>query len=347
MDTIPGADTLGFGFDILKPYDKSSTTARLFNYGEPEKSQMTIGGVAYAVPENISVQPDREKKGESNVFYTRQQVQNHFSGKAGITGSGFGFKGHFDMSYSKTNNSDKSYSYALLEASDRSFTLKLGKQGKSWLDEDFAEELNALPTEFNRETREDYFSFFIKYGTHYVTQVELGGHFYYYVAVEKSFTSDESKITANMEAEYKGVFGKVKAEAESTWKNLGKDWANSRVVSVQAQGGDTSIFDSLAPGFGEWKGDSFSSWTQSLASQPGVSGFSLSQITQLFPAVKAKAARNAIVEFLKGGMIITADRDATPATRQEFTAYPTIVGPEGLVAPPSPLPKPPWRGPAS
>jgi hypothetical protein len=340
MDTIPGADTLGFGFDILKPYDKSSTTSQLFNFGELDKSQLTIGGIAHGVPENIAVHPDKEKKGDSQVFSTRQQVQDHFSTKAGITGSGFGFKGHFDMSYSKTSNSDKSYYYALVEASDRSYTLKLAKTGKSWFDKDFADEMNDLPEVFSKDTQDEFFSFFIKYGTHYVTQVELGGHLYYYVAIDKSFSSDETVVKANMNAEYKGVFGKVKAEAESTWKQLGKNWANSRIVSLQAQGGDTSIFDSLEPGFGEWKGDSFTNWTQSLGSQPGVSGFTLALITQLFSGKRANAARAALVEYLKGGLIVSADRDATPGKRQEFTAYPTIIGPNGLVSPPTAPPMP-------
>lgn len=331
MDTIPGADILGFGFDILKPYDKSSTTSRIFNDGEADKSQTTIGGVTYGVPENISVVLQREKKGDSQVFSTRQKVQEHFALKAGITGSGFGFKGHFDMSYSKTTNSDKSYYYALVEASDRSYTLKLGKQGNAWLDSDFKEELNALPKAFSTESRDAFFSFFMKYGTHIVSQVELGGHLYYYVAVEKSFSSDETKVKANMEAEYKGMFAKVKAEAESTWNTLDKNWSSSRIVSLHAQGGDTSIFDSLEPGFREWKGESYSKWIASLASQPGVSGFSLTPITKLFAADRLKDASKALSEYLKGGMIVSADRVLSTAPGQEFIAYPTIIGPHGDV----------------
>jgi hypothetical protein len=179
MEIIPGYDTLGYGFDILKIYDKSSTTSQVFRPGDLDTRQQKIGDTTYYLPENATFEPDRETDGTSKVFYTRQQVQEYFSVKAGVTGSGFGFKGHFDMSYSKVSNSDKSYYYAMLEAWNRAYTLKLRHQGKSWLEEDFVEEMNDLPKEFTKDTRDHFFAFFGKYGTHFVHQILMGGHFYY------------------------------------------------------------------------------------------------------------------------------------------------------------------------
>lgn len=95
------------------------------------------------------------------------------------------------------SQSDKSYYYAFVEARDQAYTLKLNRQGATWLDEDFATAMKAMPEAFDKETEDLFFSFFNKYGTHFVHQVQCGGSLYYY-----TFVSDETKAKANMEAEY-------------------------------------------------------------------------------------------------------------------------------------------------
>jgi hypothetical protein len=285
MDTIPGADTLGFGFDITKRYHESSTTEQIFKEGTPDARQMTLGTTTYSVPQNIATESIKKTDGTSQVFSTRQQVQDHFSGKAGISGSGFGFKGHFEMSYSHLTNSDRSYYYALVEATDQAYNLKLKEQSETWLTAQFASDVNSLPPAFSPATRDTFYAFFSKYGTHYVHQVQLGGSLYYYVAIEKSTTTDESTVKMNMDLEYKALFGKTKAEAEATWQKVDKNWANSRVVRLSTQGGDNDL-DGIAPGNKEWKGDSFSTWSKSLTNKPGLSGFNLRPISAVVPLAR-------------------------------------------------------------
>ena len=338
-DTIPGADVLGFGFDITSTYDRSSTTELVVRGGKPDR-QMTIGGKEYDVPENIATEIAAMSEMSSYVFSTRQEVQDHFSMKAGVTGSGFGFSGHFDASYSRVANSEKSYYYALVESSNHNYVLKLTRQGQSWLDPDFLEELKSLPKTFADATRDDWFAFFAKYGTHYVHQIQLGGQLYYYVAVDKTYSSEETTVKSNMELEYKGLFSKVKVEAESAWTKLGKNWSENRAVKLQVQGGEASALDAVAPSYGEWKGDVFAKWTQSLASRPGVTGFNLRAISMLFPTAMSKAANKALESYLGGGIIVKSDRDKAVLKRREFEAYPTIIGPDGPVELPTPLPFP-------
>jgi len=341
MDTIPGADTLGFGFDVTKRYHESSTTEQIFKEGTPDARTMTLGTTTYSVPQNIGTEPLKKSEGSSRVFSTRQQVQDHFSGKAGITGSGFGFKGHFDMSYSHLAKSDKSYYYALVEATEQSYNLKLKEQGESWLTPQFAGDLAKLPDSYTAATQKKFFTFFSKYGTHYVHQVKLGGSLYYYVAIEKSTTLDESKVQTNLDLEYKGLFGKVKADASAAWEKVDKTWANSRTVSLSTQGGDNEL-DGLAPSYKEWKGEGFSKWSNSLINKPGLAGFNLRPISALVSTTdenKSDAVKAALVDYLKGGLIVRADRDFNPqSANEQYIAYPTIEGPEGIVRPPTPAP---------
>jgi hypothetical protein len=343
MDTVPGADTLGFGFDIIKKYDETSATQRIFKEGAREASQITIGKTVYAVPANVAVIIRSESDGVTKAYSSREQVQSYFSAKAGVTASGFGFEGQFEAAYSFVSESDKSYSYGLTDAWNRAFMVSLKDQGRSMLTEDFAADLDSLPPEFTKATEHIYFAFFDTYGTHYVHQVQLGGSLYYYVAIEKSHVSTEEQIRAKMEAEYKAVFAKTKVEAEAEWKKVGKEWAESRTVHLHTVGGDSSI-EGLTPSFGDWKGDFLQKWTESLANKPGQTGFNLQPISKLAPLAKRGAMDLALKTYVGNGLSVKATREVRPQDRErKYYAYPTIRGPHGVIAPVPEVPLPPRR----
>src|SRR5258708_13475465 len=111
MGQVPGAGTLGFGFDITKRYDGESTTRRIFKEGA-NTGQVTIGTTVYGVPANVAVEIKPDTDGITSVFSDRQLVQDYFSAKAGITPSGFGFTAHFDAPYSHISPSHHSSHYS-------------------------------------------------------------------------------------------------------------------------------------------------------------------------------------------------------------------------------------------
>ena len=78
MDRIPGADTLGFGFDITKRYHESSTTQRIFKEGKGKDTTMTLGKTTYAVPENIGAEPIRDKADHRRFLISSQIAKPHF-----------------------------------------------------------------------------------------------------------------------------------------------------------------------------------------------------------------------------------------------------------------------------
>jgi hypothetical protein len=343
MDTIPGADTLGFGFNINKSYDEKSTTQRIFNEGKRDASTITIGKTVYGVPENVAVAIRSETDGISSAFSTREEVQNYFAGKAGVSVSSFGFEGQFESAYKFVSTSEKSYTYGLFDAWNHAFTVKLKEQGSSMFTQAFRDDLGSLPTKFSKSDEDIFFAFFDTYGTHYVHQVQLGGSLYYYVAIEKSNASSEKEIRGKINAEYKAVFAKTKVEAEAEWKAIGKQWAESRSVRLHTVGGDSAM-DGLVPAYGDWKGEFFQKWADSLANKPGQTDFNLLPISKLAPLAKRRGMEEALREYLRGGLIVKADRDSTPHNvHYKYHAYPTIIGPEGTVAPQPPIPHPPRR----
>jgi hypothetical protein len=343
MDTVPGADTLGFGFNITKSYDDKSTTQRIFNEGQRDASQITVGETVYAVPANVAVAIKAESDTTAKAFSTREQVQSYFSSKAGITVSAFGFEGQFEAAYSFTSSSDKSYSYGLVDGWTHAFTVKLKQQGREMFTDDFSIDLDSLPEKFSKESEEEYFAFFDAYGTHFVHQVTLGGSLYYYVAVQKTYESSEEEMRAKIDAEYKAVFAKTKVEAEAEWKKVGKQWTENRIVHLHTVGGDSSI-EGLTPVFGDWKGDFLQKWNKSLSNRPGQTGFSLQPISKVAPLKKRKAMEDALRAYLRAGVIVKAERIVTPQDpRRKYTAYPTIDVPHGPVTPQPPLPYPARR----
>src|SRR5260370_1861646 len=91
-----------------------------------------------------------------------------------------------------------------------------------------------LPCRLHPLNQEQFFTVFRKFGTHFVAQVTLGGSLYYYLAVEKSYTQNETQVEANVTLEYKAVFTSSKATASAEWQTLGQTWADSRIVAGSA-----------------------------------------------------------------------------------------------------------------
>lgn len=306
IEAIPGYTLVGYGFDIFKTYDQNAITKALFNIGDAGSRHVTLGGKEYAVPDNISHIPTLNKVGNTYLFSSRDKVQKHFSTKADIEASAFGFSGHVEASYSQTINSNKDYFYALTETSSAAYTLSLRDDSEEQFVSSFAKEMKTLPATFTTANKNIFFAFFRKFGSHYVDKVIMGGRLYFSTSVSKSDYSNEEEIKLKITAEYKGAFSSAKAESDSNWKTLDKNWQQNRSVTVQATGGDNSILDALKPAFGEWKGNAFKTWNDSLEKNPGIVEFKLQPISQLFRGEQAEQVETALTAYINGGIIANA-----------------------------------------
>ncbi|ASU40994.1 hypothetical protein hmeg3_23625 [Herbaspirillum sp. meg3] len=306
IESIPGYALVGYGFDIFKAYDQNSIIKALFKIGDKGGSSITLGDKSYAVPENISHIPTVGKVGNTYLFSSREKVQKHFSTKADIEASAFGFSGHIEASYSHTSKSNQDYFYALTETSSTAYSLSLRDDSEEMLTDSFAKEMKKLPKKFTPENQNTFFAFFRKHGSHYVDKVIMGGRLYFSTSVSKSHYSSEEEVKLKVTAEYAGAFSSVKAESESNWKTLDQKWQQNRSVTVQATGGDDSILDALKPAFGQWKGDAFKTWNASLEQKPGIVDFKLAPISQLFPGDQVDEVALALKKYINGGIVAKA-----------------------------------------
>jgi hypothetical protein len=303
-------------------------------------------GITYEVPDNTSIIPDTSSGGWAQIFDTRQQFQNYFSGKAGVKASYGGFSAQFNIAYSSTFHTDTSYYYGLFDADFTGWGLAVADQSPSWVSSSFLNDpdVQNLPTSFTPENQEQFFAVFRKFGTHFVGQVTLGGSLYYYLAVEKSYTQNETQVEANVSLEYKAVFVSSKATASAEWQTLGQTWADSRIVTVSATGGDASVLSALDPGYGDSDVDIFNAWSSAVIQNPAAVGYQLRPLNLLFSGDTAAAVQAALQVYTNGAVIASGNCDYTPGrgpaggdftTSSSITVNGTATLPSPQVTPPA------------
>lgn len=316
LPPIPGAGAVGCGFNILGTYSPESLTYQIVSLGDPNSSTYQYAGITYSVPQNTSPVDYSHKSGSSYVYNTQEQFQGHFAQKSGVSASYGAFSGQFNLAYSNTVNTDFTYYYGIYETDITTWDLKVNQISANWLTPEFVNDpdVQALPTTYTPENQEQFFVVFRKWGTHFVSQVTLGGSLDYYSAVMTSYSSSQTQVKANIELEYKAVFTSSKATSEVEWEQLGQNWASSRTVMVNATGGNSTPLNALSPTYGDSDSDIFSTWADSVAASPSVIEFTLRPISQLFSGAQAGAVQDALRAYTNGAIVAWGSSDYTPGT---------------------------------
>jgi hypothetical protein len=316
MDNIPGSGILGFGFNVLGTYNMNSVTAMIVNAPSGSNGTYTFNGTEYNVPQNVSVSPgagDETTQGQAYVAQSQQEFQSYLAAKAGISGSYQGFKGEFNAAFSQETQSQSVYWYGVVAGSYEALIVLLQNYSSAQLSANFTQDpdvqalLQLQSPQFNPSTQQLFFTVFQKWGTHLVTKVVLGGNINYFSAVNSTFSSDDTTISANLSLEYKAVFVDAAAQASADWKTLGQTWANDRSVSIAATGGNSDLLQALAPDFDSNFSSIFNQWDQSIMSQPQVINFALTPLNDVFSGALGQAVSDALTAYLNAGVYVQAD----------------------------------------
>lgn len=294
---IPGGDVLGYGFDVFGRYDASSKISPLFNIQYDASKQWGN----YLLPLNATVDSSTKHYGASHAFNSRSEVEQHFAASVGISGKYGLFSAEFSASYSQTVKQDQEYQYGLIEAFSQFWSLDLQNRSSAaladWVTQD--PDFQNIPAQYTPENCYHFFRFFDKYGTYFVTGVNVGSRLFYTCSVLKTHQYSEQEIKSNIKAEYNAVFLKVGAEAKVEWNKIGQQWSDSRSVSVNALGGNNSILNALAPGFPDNFNGFYTSWLDSCQSMLAVIDFRLASMDTLFSGDKADAVKTALNAYAK------------------------------------------------
>ncbi|QLY33759.1 hypothetical protein H0264_17340 [Nocardia huaxiensis] len=346
MSLIPGATAIGRGFNILGEYSANSLMDQIIDLGPDTRTwEYPPTGTVYSVPDNAGPVEFTHTTGSSYVYNTIEQFQSHFSQKAGVQASYGGCSAQFDLAYKKTETTDQSYYYCIFEADFTAWKLNVNHTSSQWVSSDFKNDPDVanLPATFTPQNQEKFFTVFRKWGTHLVTQVTVGGSLDYYEAVQTLYSSNEETVRANVTLEYNAVFVSSKAESQTEWDTLGKTWADSRIVTVNATGGDISLLNSLTPGYGSSDSVQFDAWSKELMKNPAAVEYELRPLNVLFSGDQASAVSEALEAYTNGAIFTYASTDyaqgKAPGGGNVLTGWGILAN--GNVAVPNPPVTPP------
>jgi MAC/Perforin domain len=320
---IPGAGSLGYGFDVFGRYSDSSKIRPLFNMVYDGKQTFNN----YLVPLNVNVDPMRHNYGNSTFVDSRRKIEQHFAAKLTVQAKYGFFSGQFEASYSMTNRSDVSYQFGIVESFSQQYALDLKDRSVNaladWVKND--PDYQNIPDSFNDDNRELFFRFFDKFGIYYMARVVVGSRLYYTSTLQKEYKYSEVEAEAKLKLEYKAIFG-VSAEAQASWKQVGENWASRREVKVDCIGGSNDMLNVLMPGYGANHEIAYKSWLLSAEANPAVIDFDLRLISEIFSADKAAAVQQAINAYLLHKLFLESK---TGSCLIAFNGKPLLPSPSG------------------
>jgi hypothetical protein len=288
------ATLLGYGFNI---------------YRRLELGDGTTSSVIASPEENVTRSvTDGQSALQIQTFQSREEVKSSFASSVSADYSGLCFSAEFDATYGQQAACDETTVYGLFDAAVPLSIVKLNDSGKSRWAASFASDsdVQSLPSAFTPETCEQFFRIFRRYGTHFVTEVSLGGMFRAYSTAHTTAQMDSQQATAHMKLEYKGLFSGG-AEASAAWSNLNQSWSASRSITAVALGGDKSIMAKLSTEYGSDNSGAIQEWIKSVAATPEISGFRLARLSQVFSGEVSTEVDKAIDAYLDGCIYLQSE----------------------------------------
>ena len=301
INPIPGAESLGYGFNIFGRYDINARITSLFDLevDDSRKWEYKPTSTTFLVPKNVSTPANPSYAGSSYAFDNAREFTQHFQAKAKVSGSVGAFKGQFSASYSSDERDVSKFSYGLYEYESTAWSINL----RDYSESKFLEKVTSsqtfkdLPDKFSSEDAQKFFAFFQKFGTHFIETVYVGGNLYYYISIASSYQYSRSEITSKASAEWNGLIAKSSAKAEQEWNTAGQEWAERRRSHISAVGADAGVLNWVSPAFGTNDPEAFSNWTTAVQQNPATVGFSLEPIWKAFSGDKANALMKAFAKY--------------------------------------------------
>jgi hypothetical protein len=307
---VPGAEMLGYGFNIFKTYSFNSAIQPLLKLGAPV-SWTSGDGKTFNVPENVQTPGGSNSSASATSFETASEFNSYFQSSASVSGSVGAFSSSFSTSFSSEQRNAQSHSWALVEADFHAWTVHL--QNRVLIEGIAADEdWKNLPDHFNPRDESNvlaFFRFFQRFGTHFISRVSAGGTLYYYFAVQRSSSYSSREIEQNAMAEYQGLICSTKVEASRKWGSVSQNWTQNRQARAHAEPMTTAVVDWVNPQAGSYdEGGQFAAWKQSVTQSPTRTTFGLTPIWDLFSGAKWTALQLAYQSYANTRISVSASR---------------------------------------
>ncbi len=310
---VPGAEIVGYGYNIFGDYSFDSAIRPLFKLGAPSP-WVAPSGKTYDLPTNVPAPGGSGSSASASFFATASDFVSYFQGSASVSGSVCAFSASFSSSYSTSQQVSSSNSWALVNADLVSWHVGINYSPEILLDEVKNDpDWKALPQTFDPNDRANtlaFYRFFQKFGTHFISNVVVGGSLYYYFAVSRDANYSAEQIETSASAEYHGLICSAQAEAQANWGHCAQGWTSNRqshAVTVPATAG---VIDWVNPPDGAYdQNGGFASWKTEVTNNPSRCKFSLTPIWMLFSGTQWLALQEAYAAYGSNRISIEAYRN--------------------------------------
>jgi hypothetical protein len=311
---IPGSkDILGWGFNTFGEYSMKSRTRQIFDLYKNGSTTQVVDGVDYEVPNTVSVGVGTDAHGKAKFCETASEVAEFFQGRANVSGSRGAFSGEVEMAYGDTDVRDESHTYCIFDGNRVVFNLAIENPEPSLIADSVAGDYvykqvleDVAAGVWNATVRQHCFDFFHLFGTHFVDQVYMGGSLYWYGAVDKSYTEQQTTIEAKASLEYQGLFTQAAAQAQTDWQAASKEWVENRTAKVVVIGGTGDLLPAVInPQYGDNFNSAFLHWLNNLSTSPAAMDFRLSPVANLFADTNGILAQ-AYQEYANSQIVVEA-----------------------------------------
>jgi hypothetical protein len=312
---VPGAEMLGYGFNIFGTYSFDSAIRPLLKLGNPG-SWTAPSGTTYSLPSNVSTPGGSSSQASAYAFSSSSDFASYFQSSASVSGSIGAFSASFNGSYDTAHRSSNDYSWALVEADFIAWHVGIDYSLDIVRDDVKSDpDWSQLPSTFDAKNPDNvaaFYRFFVKFGTYFISSVATGGTLYYYFSVSKSANYTSTQITMSATAEYSGLIASGQASASASWQNCASNWTSNRQSHAMTVPGTTDIINWVNPAYGSYDSSgNFAQWKTAVVNNPSRCNFSLMPIWALFSGAKYQALQQAYRAFASNRIMVEATRSGT------------------------------------
>ncbi|XP_063285113.1 perforin-1 [Pelobates fuscus] len=330
---VPGHTLLGAGFDIATMKKASASVLDLQAYQSKDKTctvcknpyqKMALQKLPVAMtdwmPYSSCTRKVTSEVSRSSVSLAEElesSVKNDWEAGLGIEHGPANAKVVLAGSQSAVNKftegKTSSDRYSFIKQQLRCIYYSFRVQPKPLLSQHFKEPLKSLPESYSTKTKPEYRQFVQTFGTHYISQADVGGETIEVTAIKTCQTAldgvsvDELKDCLNLESSA-AVTGKMEANAKaSACKELSEKTTHSKGFHQtfnervwQVTGGKVT-FDLLSTdGKNDNGAATFDAWMESLKTDPDIVTYSLEPLHNLvrFEGPVKENLRKAISEYI-------------------------------------------------
>jgi len=312
---VPGAEMLGYGFNIFGTYSFDSAIRPLLKLGTPG-SWKAPSGTTYDLPANVATPGGSSSQASAYAFSSSSDFSSYFQSSASVSGSIGAFSASFSGSYDTAQRNSNEYSWALVQADFIAWHVGIDYSLDIVRDDIKSDpDWSQLPSSFeptNANNVAAFYRFFEKFGTYFISSVATGGTLYYYLSIAKSASYTSTQITVSATAEYNGLIASGKASADASWGNCASNWTSNRQSHAMTVPATTGVINWVNPQSGTYDSNgNFAQWKTAVVNNPSRCNFSLTPIWALFSGAKYMALQQAYRMFASNRIMVQASRTGT------------------------------------